>query len=103
MLVWGPVGQDLATLALQEGGESVAAEEPPNKLPEELPEELPDDRVSILLAARTSTVIRRELQRSASQEEILACNPNDDSLPAAWGANEMIKMNDLLRYGEKKN
>ena len=22
MLVWGPVGQDLATLALQEGGES---------------------------------------------------------------------------------
>ena len=41
MLVWGPVGQDLATLALQEEGESVAAEEPPDKLPEKLPEELP--------------------------------------------------------------
>ena len=88
--MWGPVEHDPAIRAREEGGASAVAED--------LPVDLPEDRVSILLAARASTVIRRELQRSASQEEFQACDPNDDSLPAAWGANEMLKMNDLLRY-----
>ena len=91
MFVWTPVVQGLVQRA--KNGADVTAED------------LDAERVSVLEPARTSEVIRRELQRTASQEELEAFALNGEGggeggehdLPAAWGPSEMIKMNELLR------